>query len=838
MQDGELDQAFRRLGSEDGDCNIAIENSYISAAHKNKREERTNHNIMAETPGSTSVRSLLCYIIAMGAIISFCVLLALGKYEWHFYPLLAAASICSLLYTTTTIDNTNIDPAMNTGTGDVHADGKRSRLGWTLLSRILPNSVCCSKLQYNSDPFDLERTPTKKVATEHTSWWCRWSTRMPRCCNKRGDPNMVLINIIAVLVPCLVYMIRKVGRRFAEMELYYGYFPHEGIANDFGKVSSFAMSAFLVPVARHSILLKSLGFDPRYGLRVHIFSGYVSVLTGLVHGIYWVYIWIWLDEMKFWDIFPPGECWTWKTLTSSNNDDDRRCSKQFVNLLGVLCGICFIGLSVTSIWWIRRNYYRFFYISHIGFSVLLLYGLVMHYNKMILYLAPSLVYYFASCIPALMQAFLSWVKGGTIVSSVIHIPDSGNCVELSFQMSEQHQVKESLCGKYVRLCVPEISQVWHPFTVYSHHDNPDSLKLTFRCIGPFTRELSNRLSLSKSSGIQYPKFLVDGYYGTDDHLSHALGHDNVIIAAGGVGIVSYISLINSLCSTAIRVSCASSRTGNNDMDSCQGFKTKKLVLHWVCRDEGLIKFVLDRYLNIPKETITGVSLNIHIYHTSKKCDSIAEVGPVGLDYNPVNDNGCVEHEIPLRGKPLVTNLLSTGHAKVLHNFPAAAFFSLLAWGGLFIILYFYNNVQSKRVVLTRTYSLIVISLYMSVLSICGVFIFQWLPHHRYSTLSTGESSNERSNKRTLKETVKKCGSIRDLTECTELSSDDSSLDLEVSQQSFFDIHHSRGRPNFDNDEFSAPHTCVFICGPAPLVKSVKECCKGGNSAIYEEIFEM
>lgn len=836
MEDGELDRAFRRLETED---NITIQNTNICVAFKNKKEDRTNHNIMVETPGSNSVRRLLCYNIAIGAIIIFCVLLALGKYEWHFYPLLGAASMCSLLHSATTTDNncmlttTRNYPARNSGN-----DGKRSRLGWTLLSRLLPNSFCCSKLQSISAPLNLERTTTKKRATEDNSWW--WgssSTQVSTCCNKGGDPNMIFINIILVLFPCLVYITRKVGGRLAEINFDLSYLPHEGIANDFGKASSFAMSAFLVPVARHSILLKSLGFDPRYGLKLHIFSGYVALLMGLTHGIYWAFIWIWLDEMEFWEIFPPSECWTWETLTTSNDEDDRGCSKQFVDLLGVFCGICFIGLAVTSIWWIRRNFYSFFYISHIVFSMLLLYGLVMHYNKMILYIAPSLVYYFASCIPALIQAFLSWVKGGTIVENVIHIPDSGDCVELSFQMGECHEFEESLCGKYVRLCVPEISQVWHPFTVYSHNGDPNSLKITFRCIGPFTRKLSNRLSLSKSSGVQYPKILVEGYYGTDDHLSHALGHDKVIIVAGGIGIVSYISLINSICSAAMK---ASSPTDTNGMHSDPDFQTKTLVLHWVCRDEGLIKFMLNRYLEIDKESIsiTGFSFNISIHHTSKTSDSIVEIGPGEVDGNLVNNDGWVEHETPLRGKPLVTNILSIGHAKVLQNFPAAAFFSLLAWGSVFIILYFYNNVQSKRVVFTRTYSLIVISLYTTVLSTFGVFLVQWTSHHNYSSLRSDASFSKRSSKRTLNDVVSNGDSKRDLTECTELSSDDSSLDLKIPLSSLFGIHHSRGRPNFDNDAFSAPGTCVFICGPSPLVKSVKECCKGGKSAIYEEIFEI
>eukprot|EP00554_Chaetoceros_debilis_P009555 CAMPEP_0194103584 /NCGR_PEP_ID=MMETSP0150-20130528/4011_1 /TAXON_ID=122233 /ORGANISM="Chaetoceros debilis, Strain MM31A-1" /LENGTH=837 /DNA_ID=CAMNT_0038790861 /DNA_START=104 /DNA_END=2617 /DNA_ORIENTATION=+ len=730
-----------------------------------------------------NVRSLLCRFTAAACILLYSIFVALGKYELHIHPLLGAGSICTLLCTT---NNTNIKR-------------KRSRLGSTFISRI-SKAFCCKSQQQHTATGPFENTSSNMNMLS---------------CSKRGDPNMNRINILLVLLPCLVYGMRSVGGHMADNGFEFNQSLHKHVANDFGKLSAFAMSAFLVPVARHSILLECLGLDPRYGLRVHIFSGCIAVVTGLGHGIYWFFIWMLVQKKEFWEIIPSGDCWT------KTRHDHEDCSAQFVNLLGILCGVCFIGLSVTSLWWIRRNYYRFFYVSHIVFSILLFYGLAMHYNKMILYLAPSLVYYLASCVPALVQAFRSWSEGGALITKVVHIPDSRDCVELSIQMDEHHKLEESLCGKYVRVCVPEISKVWHPFTVYSDQDDPHNLKLTFRCTGPFTQDLSDRLSLTKSSGVQNPKFLVDGFYGAEDRLSNALDHETIVIVAGGVGIVSYISLLNKLRSTT-----------RSSINSETTFQTNRIILHWTCRDEGLIRYVKENYLDFKDEDFRNFPLSLYIHHTHA-INNESTLCAIDKEDNMNYDNEWKGQEIVPRGKPFVPYQLSSGHRKIAQNLPAAILFSLLTWGNLWIILYFYKNVQTKKAVLSRIYVLISMSLYSIILSGLGLLILQWASQHSYSSVSTADNCGDSSTCTKNKDDA----STKDISVSTEGSSDDFSFDLE-NQPISYQIKHSQGRPEFNEDSFDLPDTCVFVCGPASLLKSVRECCKSDNCAIYEEIFEM
>ena len=62
-------------------------------------------------------------------------------------------------------------------------------------------------------------------------------------------------------------------------------------------------------------------------------------------------------------------------------------------------------LTCTSLWWVMRHYYKFFYLTHIisGTSVFL--GLTKHLNGMIMYICPSIIYYLASLGPYAIETF-------------------------------------------------------------------------------------------------------------------------------------------------------------------------------------------------------------------------------------------------------------------------------------------------------------------------------------------------------------------------------------------------------------------------------------------------
>ncbi len=654
----------------------------------------------------------------------------------------------------------------------------------------------------------------------------------------RGDPNMTMVNILFILCPCLYFIIYSIiDKLLSENFDSSSSSSHGHMANAFGKMSAFAMSAFLIPVSKHSILLKSLDLDPRYGLRVHIFSGYLAVITGLIHGLYFILIWIFLDKDGFWGVFPTRECWDWEELMhgrmlhGDGNDDDDNCHRRFVNLLGVLCGFFFLGLCLTSLWWVRRNHYRVFYYCHIIFSVLLLYGLAMHYNKMILYLAPSILYYFASSVPTWVQALKSKIQGGTRLMQVTHIPDSRGCVELTFPMEEFEldNANEALCGKYIRLSAPEISRVWHPFTVYTYSDGSNSLSLTFRVTGPFTKQLADRLHESKASNVQYPKIILDGYHGAEDQVSKAFRHDTILIVAGGVGIVSYIALINILRSTTVD----EMNIENNEISN---IRTKEIILHWICRDEGLIQYYANKFLSLGYEKIGNIPFRVFIHHTDPTYANTPRSYNENEDLNCdiLNNVQLTENNLTEQGKTFVPFIFAGGNKTWTQNIAPAFVFSLICWGGWWLARYFYGNIQLKHAVLPRSLTITAVASYAIISSILCLVIFDFLPRVLCSSNEGKDRTFARSSD-SFATGVSHSAMIKSCSSANHGLCPEAQIEQDTMQ-------HSSGRPNFlelTEDIFnSSSNTGVFVCGPSSLLKTIRECCEDSSCALYEEIFEM
>jgi NAD(P)H-flavin reductase len=195
---------------------------------------------------------------------------------------------------------------------------------------------------------------------------------------------------------------------------------------------------------------------------------------------------------------------------------------------------------------------------------------------------------------------------------------------------------------YIKLCVPAISVVWHPFTVFrscggnEQDETPQTtMRLLFRPVGPFTAQLAQQLVARPR-----PIAIFDGLYSVGNHATRAMTHDYVVIVAGGVAISPYLSLIPNLLER-LRVA-ATEEHGTAVL-------TKKIVLHWACREEGLIRYVRDTYLDPMLVRAAHqnhiVTFQVHIYHTGSVPPPGGHVsGHVSMDDDaaifetPVEDN--------------------------------------------------------------------------------------------------------------------------------------------------------------------------------------------------------
>eukprot|EP00557_Chaetoceros_sp_GSL56_P010510 CAMPEP_0176482378 /NCGR_PEP_ID=MMETSP0200_2-20121128/3342_1 /TAXON_ID=947934 /ORGANISM="Chaetoceros sp., Strain GSL56" /LENGTH=692 /DNA_ID=CAMNT_0017878687 /DNA_START=768 /DNA_END=2846 /DNA_ORIENTATION=+ len=692
---------------------------------------------------------------------------------------------------------------------------------------------------------------------------------------------MTTLSIIFILIPCII----NLGRAFYN-HLEFDAFSsatHHRLANDLGKVAVTAMSYFLVPVSRQSVLLTCLNMNPSHAVRLHIFAGYIALAGGIAHGLYWIWIWIFINHDNLSTILPGKECW-------KRGDVGGECHDQFVNTLGIFCGLCFVGLGLSSLWWVRRNHYRVFYICHITFSIALLFGLLMHYNKMIWYLAPSILYYFASSVPVWIKAVKSWFGGGSVISHIREIPDSRGCWEIGFRIDRRVSSLDTpmiICGSYVRLNVPEISLIWHPFTIFTTANNHALARIIFRSTGPFTSKLSNRLSHASKDQYNriYPKILVDGLYGSCNQLQQALSHETVVIVAGGVGIVSFISLF-SVLQAKLRVS-SDSINADDDFDgigNCQLITTRRLIVHWICRDKGLIDHVVVNYLQIiddAPDSKTGANVEVYIHDTSKE----DELGTI-LTVDEKND-----HIESMEGKNppatvekwnddeeivAVSGISLQGQCNsLIQNAVSRINYLMIAWGGLWLIQYFYENIQSRHIVYTRSSIALVLIAFAVVGSITEVLI-SWIISschtRKYSNLNTGlnhdeydECSLELSHDRIGSHQDKMKPNIADSshasTTTSTLSLTSTDLESRATQYPSHIKHTSNGRPNIEqmlDETFSrggAGNSGIFLCGPTSLHRDVREAVRGKTrfsscypcpptartnqkATIYEEVFEL
>ena len=169
-------------------------------------------------------------------------------------------------------------------------------------------------------------------------------------------------------------------------------------------------------------------------------------------------------------------------------------------------------LGLTSLWRARRRYYRVFYFVHVTTSLTMLFGLAMHDRQIVWYMAPSLLYYMASNLPASVEGLYKRLRhGGIRVVKVVHIPDAGGCVELTLRGavaggSSGFDNERQSIGKFYKLRVPSISSKSHPFTIFSYAAGPqarnDEFKILFRPYGSFTTELSQQLKRLTVSGVR------------------------------------------------------------------------------------------------------------------------------------------------------------------------------------------------------------------------------------------------------------------------------------------------------------------------------------------------
>jgi len=712
---------------------------------------------------------------------------------------------------------------------------------------------------------------------------------------------------------------------------------HTKLANDFGKLASVAFTFLLLPVSKSSSLLSTLKLSEVHIIRMHIITGLIVLGGSIIHGLYYTIIWIKFDKYKYNDVFPTRAdgCFT----TDYNTD----CYDKYINTLGIISGLSLVTLAISSLYYIRRQYYKAFYTIHIIVSISILFGLCMHYNKMIYYMLPSLVHYIGSNLPIWIEGIYKYVRlNGVQVKKVVCIPDSGGCVELSFASdgsSGCSTLVEGTIGKYVSLYLPEISYKSHPFTIFSFtspkmdsntssatttasSEESTTVKILFRPSGNFTTSLSKRLKsltvLSESASNETqqkrpPKMLINGIRSAtngNDMLSNVLDKfDHTLIIAGGVGIVSYISLLGTILHYELRQkpqeeeemfdNDMSDDISNNNGGIIKKKKNRIVDIHWMSRDEGLIRHVLTNYFEPFSLTSSSdhrsnddLSINLVIHHTSPRSSSSSHFNSTSANSNGHSNDGSSESTIwqPNQQQHSMSNYSNQSYAasptstyqsplpNILQNILPTITFASILIGSIYITNYCYDNIQSKHVFETRSISVISIillsvgiSLVSNVISLIGKSVYGRL--FVYTKIDEEEGSddyvvgNDDIEENGMNQVRRSEIELSNGDERFAIDDNDDEVQLSASSStttcdnSILRISHSQGRPNLsaivqdvmkgDGEQEVAEEVeymdsrvegsssnndvGIYMCGPTVMTDSVWKAVKEENPSVCNAI---
>jgi predicted ferric reductase len=682
-----------------------------------------------------------------------------------------------------------------------------------------------------------------------------------------GEANFNLMAIWLVFIPTFVQFFgylpitleyARDGAREEGQSVLKG--SMESTSYYFGWVGVFALCFFLIPVTRHSILLVAMNWSPVHALRLHIWAGYIAFVCETMHGLILVVVWFMYTEGPIYrEFIPPVSCWT------GTFPEGSLCSHQIYNFTGIVAYIFYVVVWGSSLHWFRRKWYRMFYLLHVSFGTLTLLASVWHFEFIALYFLPSILYYLASTSPTLVQALASRFRGGVQIKKVIVLEDAGNCLEVHFSMDDYSRamLNDNHPNKFVKLCVPKISIVWHPFTVYNHPCDPSTMRMLFRPIGPFTQKLQSALIAPER-----PVTLVDGFYRGGDHCQSAFLHDHVSIVAGGIAITPFISMM-----TAVLKSL--SESSNQEAKS----SLRSMTLVWICREAGLISFLKSSYLeDIAKSSkeIHDFQLKVKIYYTGTPCEgkltgTFAEASEKTLGLvsdssdqeksseassgenadlaaaqenqrhtiytegekidNEVDTEQSSKGLIENKGHPMELARMFPGrYSLMIWNMPLFLVYSTTIWLGYHFLFFPYGfSETSLKMMSQETWVTVLVILFFFGVGLVielTVLKFRHLwpapqPDNFDLAVATATEKNEKLAENDEQEETHDVSSMFQLLE---------------------------GRPSAEEilkDAQLASAPGVFMCGPGPLIQKVKVEARKENSvfgltryALYEDVFEM
>jgi predicted ferric reductase len=719
---------------------------------------------------------------------------------------------------------------------------------------------------------------------QSSSSWLRASTSA-----SSGEWNVNAAAMALIVVPSIVFLSMVNFRHF--------HGEQNGLddqlmdlGNSFGIMAEVVGSFLLLPVSKHSSIIRYLRWSPARIVGLHIWSGRIFVIGGIVHGLVHVVRWRFLaGESIVGMLLPPAACWTMDSTQYSNakpscvnEDTDCSCYDHFRNLTGCLSACFMVVIAVTSLHQVRRKFYRIFYLSHVAAAPLALIFLVFHWNRSILFLCPSLLYYTANSLTVMVEhRTLCTSHNGVKIVAVERIPCSSqqgtadtklfynplehHCISLTLEATET-AVQGFRPGYYIQLKAPDISVVSHPFTINTVVGKPNQMRIIFKAMGPFTSKLSQRIQYAMpdqqselTTAIDKMPFIYfNGFHGTPNRVRHVLQHDVAVMIAGGIGITPYLSLLHQVHNALIH--------------SDGRLPTTRVVLVWACREAGLVEYVRREYLEPLVHAARGdvdFKFQFVVYHTNGDCNFLSPMTTYTDEGSTILDTqndalpakaSTTQTEILSMGLPFAPSRFAVGSSSHWRsNILAFCSFTTIVWVGLICTWHIYTNYTAKDQVASRGWALIVMAtLGISVAILANVLAnssyfrddcFTEMDRDACTSLTDDPDALIRASNIDAVEMDELHFSTEEPLEKNKREAQAGNAVTNNDHTGIVTLEEKVGRPTVHQMlkyVDGARYPGLFTCGPLGLMDSVREQTKeirrgasyGQRVALYEEAFEL
>ncbi|KAJ7621188.1 ferric reductase like transmembrane component-domain-containing protein [Roridomyces roridus] len=301
----------------------------------------------------------------------------------------------------------------------------------------------------------------------------------------------------------------------------------------------------------------------------------------------------------------------YKWCLNSNFQEEIQEPKIYFGLVMLLC---FDGLLLTSLSFVRKNAYNVFFYSHIIFLSGVLVGGFYHYPQLLPYLYATVAIY-------ALDKLLRLIKTRISTATIRPIP------ELGLTRVEIPNINNGWrAGQHVRVRILSSAMGitgWaevHPFTIASEPGNPEGLVLMCKKAGTWTQKLFAAAATSQTErGIgREVKVVVEGPYGGPGFAMFN-SYSAAVFVAGGSGITFALSAAQELIGSDLRSES----------------RVSVIELVWVIQDASSLFPLIPQFTAmIQRCRYTRLSISVHYTKALVGNSKVPGVLPPGLTLSP------------------------------------------------------------------------------------------------------------------------------------------------------------------------------------------------------------